>query len=101
MMFARLVTVQFQIERIDEVIKMFEEEVIPVGKSWKGYRQSYFLGNRSTGECVAFTLWDSEEDIVANDQSSSYQELLGKVAPLITSAPVREVYEVIIQDSLS
>jgi len=100
-MFARLVTVQFQVEKINEVIRMFEEEVIPVGKSWKGYRGSYFLGDRNTGNCAAFTLWDSEEDIIANDQSSSYQGLLGKVAPLITSAPVREVYEVIIQDSLS
>jgi heme-degrading monooxygenase HmoA len=100
-MFARLVTVQFQVEKIDEVFKMFEEEVIPLGKSWKGYRGSYFLGDRNTGKCAAFTLWDSEEDIVANDQSSSYQGLIGKVAPFFTTVPVREVYEVIIQDKLS
>lgn len=96
-MFARLTIVQAQIDKIDEVEKVFKEGIIPVAKEQKGARGLYLLTDRKTGKGIALSFWDSEEDAVANEQSGYYQEQVGKVAAFFTSAPVREGYEVAVQ----
>ena len=93
-MFARLTIVQVQIDKIDETIKIFGESIIPAAASQKGSRGIYMLTDRKTGKGVALSLWDSEEDAIANEQSGYYQEQVGKIASFFTTAPVREGYEV-------
>ncbi len=96
-MFARLTIVTINIDKLDETVKIFEESVIPAAKSQKGYRRGYLLTDRKTGKGIALTLWDSEEDAIANEQSGYYQEQLGKFKGFFTAPPVREGYEVSLQ----
>ena len=96
-MFARLTTVQMKVEKIDEGIKNFEENVVPAAKSQKGYRGAYLLTNRKTGKSISISLWDSEEDALANEQSGYYQEQLYSFKDLFTAPPVRDGYEVSIK----
>ena len=96
-MFARLTIAQFNIDKLDEARKIFEESVIPAAKSQKGYRGAYLLADRKTGKSVSISLWDSEEDAIANEQSGYYQEQVGKFKDYFTAPPVREGYEVSIQ----
>ena len=96
-MFARLTIVTTNIDKLDETIKIFEESVVPAAKSQKGYRGAYFLTDRKTGKGIALTLWDSEEDAIANEQSGYYQEQVAKFKGFFTAPPVREGYEVNIQ----
>ena len=96
-MFARLTIVQVKIDKLDETKKIFEENVIPAAKSQKGYRGGYLLTDRKTGKGMSITLWDSEEDAIANEQSGYYQEQVGKFKDFFTAPPVREGYEVSLQ----
>ncbi len=96
-MFARLSITQIKIDKIDEAIKLFEDSVLPAAKSQKGFRGAYLLTDSKTGKGVSITLWDSEEDAIANEQSGYYQEQIGKFKDLFTAPPVREGYEVSIQ----
>ena len=96
-MFARVTIAQGQIDKMDEVIKIFEESIIPAVKPQKGFRGIYQLMDRKTGKGMSITLWDSEEDVTATEQSGLYQEQVGKVAHLLTAPPVREGYEVVAQ----
>ena len=96
-MFARLTTVQVNVEKIDEVIKIFNDSVVPAAKSQTGYSGAYLLTDRKTGKGCALSLWDSEEDAVANEQSGYYKEQVGKFAPFMTAAPIQEGYEVTVQ----
>lgn len=93
-MFARLTIVQVKMDKLDESVKLYEDNVIPAVKSQKGFRGDYLLTDRKTGKGVSITLWDSEEDAIANEQSGYYQEQLGKFKDLFTAPPVREGYEV-------
>ena len=43
------------------------------------------------------SLWETEEDAVANEQSGYYQQQVGKVKDLLAAPPVREGYEVSLQ----
>ena len=96
-MFARLIMVQLQADKIDEAIRVFEDGVMPAVQRQKGNHGGYFLTDRKTGQIAVIGFWDSEEDIIANEQSGFYQEQVAKVAPFFTAAPVMGVYEVSIQ----
>jgi len=96
-MFARLTMVQVKVETIDEVIKIFDDNVVPAAKLQKGYSGAYLLTDRKTGKCCVLSLWDSEEDAVANEQSGYYKEQVGKIAEYMAAPPVREGYEVSLQ----
>ena len=97
-MFARLITVQIDIDKLEEVRRISEEITIPAVKLQKGYHGGYLLADRKTGKCISMTLWDSEEDTTADEQSGHYQERVEKVKHLFTAPPVREGYEVVVQD---
>lgn len=97
-MYARITTIHVKIEEIDEAAKLFEESVVPAFKSQTGYRGDSFLADRKTGKCICISLWDSEQDAVRNEESRSYQEQLLKFRDLFTEPPIREGYEVIVED---
>ena len=93
-MFARVTTVQCQIDKVDDVIKIMEEDVKPAAQSQKGFCALYGLTDRKTGKAMAISMWDTEEDAIANEQSGYYQEQVAKLAPYFSGTPVREGYEV-------
>lgn len=94
-MFARLTTLQFKIDGLDEATRIYEENIIPVSKKQKGFRGAYLLLDRKTGKAVAITLWDSEADAIANEQSGYYQEQVVKHLEFFAAPPIREGYEVV------
>ena len=96
-MFARFTIVQSAIDKIDEVIKLYEDSVVPAAKSQNGYRGAYLFTDRQTGKGYSISLWDSEEDAIANEQSGYYREQVGKFAEYFTGPPVQEGYEVSVQ----
>ena len=97
-MFARLTIVQINPEKTEEVRKIYEEGVIPAAKSQKGYCGAYLLSDGKTGKGISITLWDSEEDASANEQTGYYQEQVGRFKDFFTAPPVREGYEIIVKD---
>jgi len=84
-------------DKLDETIKIYKESIVPAAKSQKGYRGAYLLTDRKTGKGVSITLWDSEEDAIANEQSGYLQEQVSKLKEFFTAPPVREGYEVSVQ----
>ncbi len=96
-MFARVTTVNVAVDKIDEATRVMQESVIPAAKSQKGFRGIYLLGDTKTGKSISISLWETEEDAIANEQSGYLQEQMGKLAPFFTGAPVQEGYEVIAQ----
>ena len=98
-MFARLTIGHIKSDRIDEFIKGYEEDVVPVAKSQKGYHGSYLLMDHKTGKSVSITLQYSEKDAIANEENLYYQEQLIKFLNLLTEPSyIREGYEVSVKN---
>ena len=97
-MFTRQTTFHFKIDGLDKAIKIIKESIVPAAKSQKGYHGYYFMIDRKTGKAVAIVLWDSEEDAIANEKSHYYQEQLVKTMHLYREPPIREGYEIVIQE---
>ncbi|MFC2052411.1 antibiotic biosynthesis monooxygenase family protein [Chloroflexota bacterium] len=97
-MFARVTTAYISINKTDEAIMIIRDNIMPATKTQKGFRKFLGLSDKKTGKGVTITLWDTEEDAIANEKSGYYQEQVGKLAPYFITAPIREGYEVNAQD---
>lgn len=93
-MYARVTVTHMKTDRLDEVITLFAESVIPAARSQQGFKEMYLLTDRTTGKGLAIGMWESEADANANEQSGYYQEQLNKFKDLLAGPPVREGYEV-------
>lgn len=97
-MIARLTACQTTLDKLDEVIKSFKEGDIPEAKSKKGFRGCYLLTDHKTGKFVSISFWNSEKDVIADEQSGQYQRRVDFRKHIYTASPVRELYEVSAQE---
>ena len=67
-------------------------------KSVKGYRGAYLLSDRKAGRAISMTLWDSEEDAIADEQSALHRKQVDMYKDLMTGEPIHQRYEVSAQD---
>ena len=96
-MFARVTIIQFDIAKLDGMIKLFKDSVVPAARAQKGSRGVYLFTDRKTGKGHAISLWESEENAIANDKSGYYQEQVAKFKDYFTAPAVTEGYEVNVQ----
>ena len=96
--YARILRMHLKIDGIDAAKKIFQESVIPLCKNQKGFIGAFFLADCESGDCIPITLWESEEDMLATERSAFFQEQLIKFMPLFTSPPIREGFEVIVNE---
>jgi hypothetical protein len=52
------------------------------------------MSDPKTGESVAITLWESEDDMLATEASRFFQEQVARFIPFYAKPPIREAYEV-------
>ena len=97
-MFARLTIVQVKPDDVDKVIKLYRDTVVPAAKSQKGYKGISLLTDRKTGKGISISLWESEQDAIANDKGGYYQQQVGRFKDYFTKPPIQEGYEVSIQE---
>ncbi len=93
-MFARQVTARIKEGKLEKALTIYEESIIPEGKVQQGYRGIYVMTDREVRKVISITLWDSVEDIVANETSGYYQAQVDKFKGLLENAPEKEIFEV-------
>ncbi len=96
-MYARVVTVHIQPDRLDEAIQIFRDSISPVAKQQKGNKGGYFITDRKTGKAISIAFWETEADMTAGETSDYVREQIAKVASAFTAAPVAEHYEVSVE----
>ncbi len=94
-MFARVSTFQGSPERVDEGIKIAEEQALPAAKALEGFKGMLMLVDRDAGKSIAVTLWESEEAMNASVEAAN--KIRGDVASAAGEQIVSvEQYEVAI-----
>jgi len=96
-MHARLTTVRVQPGKIEETLDIGRNSIVPAAKERQGFKGLFLLTNSDTGKGISLTLWETEEDLKASEESGYYQEQLGKLAEVLAEQPEKEDYEVSIQ----
>ena len=98
-LFARLTIAPIKEGKMDDLMKIYKESIVPAAKAQEGYQGAYLLTNKETSKAISVTVWDSEEDAIANEQSGYYKEQVAKAVPCFSGAPVREGYEISVSDA--
>jgi len=93
-MHARVVLSTAQPGKMDELIKICRDSILPAAKKQKGFKSWFLLTNRDAGKGIVIAMWNTEADMIANEKSGFYQEQVAKVMPLLTGPPTMEHYEV-------
>jgi heme-degrading monooxygenase HmoA len=98
MSYARIVTVHAQAGKVDEVVKIYQDSIVPAIKGQKGYKGSRLFIDHASNKGVSVTRWASKEDLEATEASGIYQAQVAKLAGLLAGAPEREAYEIAVED---
>jgi len=91
---ARATIVQIVPGKLDEAVGLYRDSVVPAAKQQKGCKGLYLLTDRNTGRGISITLWETEADMTAGENSGYYQQQLAKFKDVFSAPPVREAYEV-------
>ena len=98
-MHARLITSQYQLDKLDGALQLYRESILPALRQQPGFKGVLGLVDRNKGKARALTLWESEADLLASGEGSVYmQASLAQFASLFAAAPVIEMYEVGLQE---
>lgn len=93
-MYASLTSVSINPEKSAEATRIWQEEILPITRSFSGWMGAELFTNPQTGEGVAVNFYETETSVHAIEASGQYQQLMSKLAPLMTAPPIRKVFEV-------
>jgi hypothetical protein len=93
-MFARVGTVEYRPDTIDEVIRVVRESIYPAARQRKGFQGAYYLVDRATGKATSISLWDTEANML-EDEAGYRREQQAKTATLRAGSHSVEHYEVV------
>ena len=94
-MWVRLTFVKIQPDKVDEVRKIYNDEIVPTVKAQKGNVDIFLM--ESVGEdeeVISFASWDSKENGDAYEASGTYIEMVNKVKHGFAGSPTLQSYEV-------
>lgn len=97
-MYARVTSAQINPKDIEKFKGIYEESVVPAAKKQKGFISIALMINRETGDGLSIGYWNTEEDAIATEKNLFYQEQVAKFIPYYVKHPIREGYEVVIQE---
>ena len=93
-MHARITSSLVQPVKLDELIHIFENVILPDAKAQPGFRGGFLLTDRETNKFLSISLWKAEAVVRTAENSECYQEQTAKIAPMLAAAPDKEAYTV-------
>ena len=97
-MYARHVTVKGDLARIDQAIRTQEDVVLPALHDCEGFVAQLVLVDRSDGEVIGMSVWDTEEHMRESEERIRPARQQVAHAMGAVGAPVVRVYELAIFD---
>ncbi len=99
-MFARVTTFQGSLDRIEEGLRLFQENVIPWLRDATGFRGWLVLLDRERGRSLGITFWATEAAALDSDVSGGAlrDEIAARIGATMESL---DVYEVAVTEALS
>lgn len=95
-MYVRVITVEWQADRLDEAAAFFRDEVSMALKTQPGFANTRMLVDRATGKGMMVTVWKSEAELRASESSGFLKEQLAHLSQFFTTAPSVDRYEIVV-----
>lgn len=95
-MHARATTLKLSRDSVNEAVDFFNG-LLPDLRALKGFREAYLLTDRSSGDAMTVTVWDSEEDMQA--ATSFARDAFARMGDMLEGQPSIKTYEVTAHDT--
>ncbi|MBI5029917.1 MAG: antibiotic biosynthesis monooxygenase [Chloroflexi bacterium] len=96
-MYARLVIAQVKPDKMDDLIRIYRDSIVPAAKQQKGCKGAYLMTDPTTGKAFSEVIWETEADMKAGEASGYLNEQIAKVSATFVSPPITERYEISVQ----
>ena len=93
-MYARAVTLMAKPEAMDEILEIAKTSVLEAMRQENGFVEWILLIDRESGKALSIPIWETEEAMVAGEESGYLQAQFNKVGFGLTAPPAVEHYEV-------
>ncbi len=94
-MWVRLIEIKVQLDKLDELRKIYNEQIEPAVKTQKGNLDIFLVESMDReGGVVSFTAWDRKERVDAYEASGTYVEMVNKMKHRFAGTPTLWSYEV-------
>ena len=94
-MYASATQIQLLPDKIDELVQIFENDVVLTVKAFPGLQHFYLLTDAQTGKGYTITVFETEEAANAFYSSGVFQQQIGKIREFFAGPPpMREIFEV-------
>ena len=92
-MYTRNVSLKLKANSVQEFTRSLENEIIPVLRKQKGFKDEITLVAQERNEAVAISFWDKKEDAEAYNREK-YPEILKILSKVVEGTPRVESFEV-------
>ena len=92
-MYTRNVSMKLKVNSAKEFTQTLENDVIPVLRKQKGFKDEITLVAPERNEAVAISFWDRKEDAEAYNREK-YPEILKNLSKVVEGTPRVESFEV-------
>ena len=92
-MFVRQVKAHFKPGKFDLFNRRFEDEVVPLLKKQKGFRDELSFFDKKTDEAISMSFWDTQKDAELFDKKV-YPEIHKKMANTLVDKPEVRMFKV-------
>ena len=92
-MYTRNVSMKLKVNNGPEFTRTLENEVIPMLRQQKGFRDEITLVAQERNEAVAISFWDKKEDAESYNREK-YPEILKTLSKVVEGTPRVESFEV-------
>jgi heme-degrading monooxygenase HmoA len=92
-MYTRNVSMKLKANSVQEFTRTLENEIIPVLRKQKGFKDEITLVAQERNEAVAISFWDKKEDAESYNREK-YPEILKTLSKVVEGTPRVESFEV-------
>jgi len=92
-MFGRQVTLKLKANSAKELIRLNDNEILPMLRKQKGFRDETIFISPERSEAIANSFWDTKEDAEAYNRSS-YAEVLKTLSSVLEGTPTVKTFEI-------
>jgi hypothetical protein len=93
-MFARNVSFQLKSNMLSDYTRTFENEILPLLRKQKGFKDEFTLSNPGSQNAIAISLWDSKTNAEAYN-TSTYAQVLKTLGRFIDGTPRVHTFEAV------
>ena len=83
--YIRILNAQVNPDRFDDLREVYDEEITPALIQIDGCQAAYLIGMPDKNEGLSITIWDSEQKASEYESSGTFDKLMQKVAPFLSS----------------